>query len=64
MTLSLFMSSSHLTHTLKGCVCVFKGEIKRVCVTCDVTPSGGREAEKLLIMFGSLIHRDQEHIWT
>lgn len=32
--------------------------------TCYVTPSSRREAEELLIMFGSLIHRDLKHIWT
>ena len=36
----------------------------RWIVTCDVTPSSRREAVKLLIMFGSLIHGDQKHIWT
>lgn len=37
---------------------------ERETVTCDVTPGSWREAVKLLIMFGSLIHRDQKHIWA
>lgn len=33
-------------------------------LTCDETGGGGREAVELLVMFGSLVHRDDPGVHT